>query len=101
MLHFNLVFDGKTKFPNISELIKVDHDLHKQLQENGMGLPCPQWFIEGRYGELNKMSYLENSLAYIENTATFCALAYGLLNEFYQYVMAVRPQSDPIKRFPH
>ena len=66
-----------------------------------MGLPLPQWFIEGRYGELNKVNYLENSLAYIENTTTFCALAYGLLNEFYQYVMAVRPQSDPIKRFPY
>ena len=32
MLYFHLVFDDEAKFPNISELIKVNHDLYVQLQ---------------------------------------------------------------------
>ena len=32
MLYFNLVYDDKTKFPNMLESIKVDHGLHKQLK---------------------------------------------------------------------
>ena len=41
----NLVFDEETQFPNILETIKVDRDLHVQLQYNGDQIPLPPWFI--------------------------------------------------------
>ena len=37
--YFYLVFDDETKFPNISEFLKVDNDLRLQLQYNDMPLP--------------------------------------------------------------
>ena len=41
-LFYNLVFDKETKFPKILESIKVDSDLHVQLQYNGIPVPLPQ-----------------------------------------------------------
>ena len=44
MLYFHLVFDDESKLAKILESIRVDHDLHVQLQYNGMP---PQWFAQG------------------------------------------------------
>ena len=41
VFYFHLVYDYGTKFPKILESIKVDDDLHVQLQCNGMPLPLP------------------------------------------------------------
>ena len=38
ILYFNLDFDQETKYPKILESVKVDHDLHMQLQYIGMSL---------------------------------------------------------------
>ena len=54
MLCFHLVFDDATKVPKISESIKIDDDLHIQLQYNGMPLPLPQWFVQGHNATLKK-----------------------------------------------
>ena len=41
-------FDDETKFPKMLESIKVDDNLHVLFQYNGMPLPLPQWFVQGR-----------------------------------------------------
>ena len=47
VLYFHLVFDKEAKLAKILESIRVDDDLHVQLQYNGMPLPLPQWFVQG------------------------------------------------------
>ena len=47
VLYFHLVFDDEAKLAKILESIRVDDDLHVQLQYNGMPLPLPQWFVQG------------------------------------------------------
>ena len=37
----------RTKFLKRLESIKVDDDLHVNLQYNGMPLPFSQWFLQG------------------------------------------------------
>ena len=71
VLYFYLVFDDETKFPKISESIKVDVDLHEQLLYNGMPIPLPQWFAQGHNATLKKVSHLKNLPAYIRNTTTY------------------------------
>ena len=66
--YFHLVFHDEIKFPKILEFLKVDDDLHVQLQYNGM--PLPQWSVQGHNVTLKKVTYLENFPAYIRNTAT-------------------------------
>ena len=63
----HLVFDKETKFPKIPESIKVDLDLHVQLQYNGISVPLPQWFGQGYNARLKKVSMLENLPAHIRN----------------------------------
>ena len=50
-LFYNLVFDKETKFRKILQSIKVDSDLHIQLQYNGISIPLPQWFLQGQQHE--------------------------------------------------
>lgn len=66
-----------------------------------MELPLPQWFAQGLNAALNKVSYLGNFCAHVQNTATVHDLAmctFDLLNEVHQYVMIARLQSEAIKR---
>ena len=42
VLYFHLVFDDEAKLAKILEFIRVDDDLHVQLQYSGMSLPLPQ-----------------------------------------------------------
>ena len=67
---FHLIFGDKTKFQKILESVKIDDDLHVQLQYNGMPLLLPQWFIQCHNATLNKVSYLVNFPTYIRNTST-------------------------------
>ena len=55
-LFYNLVFDKQTKFPKIQELIKVDSDLHVQLQYNDIPVPLLQWFVQGHNARLKKIA---------------------------------------------
>ena len=67
---FHLIFGDKTKFQKILESVKIDDDLHVQLQYNGMPLLLPQWFIQCHNATLNKVNYLVNFPTYIRNTST-------------------------------
>ena len=54
VLYFHLFFAGETKFPKILESIKVDDDLHVQLQYSGTPLLLPQWFVQGHNATLKE-----------------------------------------------
>ena len=64
------MFHDEIKFPKILKFLKVDDDLHVQVQYNGLPLPLPQWSVQGHNVTLKKVTYLENFPAYIRNTAT-------------------------------
>ena len=61
--------DEETSFPNIFESIKVDSNLHVQLQFNGHYEPLPPWFVDGRDAKLTRFSMLENLPPYIKKVA--------------------------------
>ena len=68
VVFYRLEFD-ENGFPKICESIKVDKELHVQLQYNGDPVPLPPWFIKGRNAKLTRASMLENLPAYIRNVA--------------------------------
>ena len=92
ILFFNIVIDEKTQFPSILESIKVDRDLHVQLQYNGIPLPLPQWFVKGCTAKLNRISMLLNLSSYIRNIAT--ENHYSILDELKERQL-YRPQGRP------
>ena len=57
-------FDEESGFPSIREAIKVDKNLHVQLQLCSKPVPHPSWFITGRNGTLTRYSMLENFPSY-------------------------------------
>ena len=63
-IYYNLFFDEESGFPSIREAIKVDKNLHVQLQLCSKPVPLPSWFITGRNGTLTKYSMLENFPSY-------------------------------------
>ena len=65
IIYYNLVFDPDTGFPNIFESIRVDTELHVQLECNGNPVPLPPWFVEGRSARLTRFSMLDNLPPYI------------------------------------
>ena len=69
IVFYNLVFDEETQFPKILEAIKVDNELHVQLQYSGSLIPLPPWFIRGHNAKLNRLSMLHNFPSYIRNIA--------------------------------
>lgn len=69
ILFYRTVFDEETEFPTVSECIRIDNNLHVQLQYNGKFLPLPKWFVQGRNAKLTHFSMLENFPSYIANEA--------------------------------
>ena len=45
----------KRNFSKILEAIKVDDELHVQLQYSGSLIPLPPWFISGHNAKLNRV----------------------------------------------
>ena len=70
VIFYTLKFDNVSKFPTILESIRIDKDLHVQLQYNGIPLPLPSWFVNGHNAKLDKLGTLENFPPYIRSTAT-------------------------------
>ena len=66
---FRINFDIHTKFPAIYETIKIDKDLHIQLQYNGNRVPLPQFFVKSHNAKLTRFTMLENFPNYIKNSA--------------------------------
>ena len=50
------------------ESVRIDKNLHVQLQYNGIPLPLPSWFVNCHNGKLDKLSILENFPPYIRST---------------------------------
>ena len=69
VIFYRLKFVNVSKFPTILESIRIDKDLHVQLQYNGIPLPLPAWFFNGHNTKLDKLSMLENFPPYIRSTA--------------------------------
>ena len=65
---YRIHFDAETHFPTIKECIRVDKNLHVQLQCDGNPIPLPKWFVKGHNSKLTKYSMLENFPQYIINT---------------------------------
>ena len=69
ILYYLLQFDDETAFPIVREAIKVDNNLHVQLQYCNNPVPLPQWFSQGRNAKLTNFSILENFPQYLRNFA--------------------------------
>ena len=64
-----LDFDDKTKFPRVFESIRIDTDLHVQLQYNGIKVPLPDWFVIGKNAKLSRVSMIANFPPYLKQIA--------------------------------
>ena len=53
ILIYRIVFDSETHFPSIKECIRIDRNLHVQLECDGNPLPLPHWFVHGLDTMLN------------------------------------------------
>ena len=84
----------ETNFPHIFEAIKVDKDLHVQLQYEGTPLPLPQWFTHGHNAKLTKYSMLENFPPYIQGVISEKADQYTLLDELCKRKL-FKPKGQP------
>ena len=60
VIYYKLEFDEVTSFPKVFGSIRVDQEMHVQLQCNGNPLPLPLWFISGTDAKLRSYSQLEN-----------------------------------------
>ena len=69
IVYYHLKFDEKTKFPRVFESIRIDTELHVQLQYNGTKVPLPDWFHVGRNAKLNRISMIGNFPSYLRNVA--------------------------------
>ena len=78
IVFFRLEFN-ENGFPRVCESIKINKELHVELQFNGNPVPLPPWFIKGRNATLTRVSMLENLPAYIRNVAV--ETPYTLLDE--------------------
>ena len=69
IIYYRLEFDTETKFPRIFESIKIDSELHVQLQYNSIKVPLPDWFVVGKEAKLNRKSMISNFPPYLKNIA--------------------------------
>ena len=91
ILIYRIVFDIDTHFPSIKEYIRIDRNLHVQLQCNRNPIRLPQWFIHGNNAKLTKFSMLENFPTYIKNIVED---PYWILNEL-QKRQHYKPKGHP------
>ena len=69
IVFFRLEYDEKTNFPQVFESIRIDDQLHVQLQYNGIRVPLPDWFVVGRNAKLNRKSMIDNFPPYLKKVA--------------------------------
>ena len=81
LVFYRIVFDEKTQFPKILESIKVDKQLHVQLQYNGDPVPLPTWFVDHNHGnvKLTRGTMLTNIVVHMRNLTS--ETHYSLLDE--------------------
>jgi len=87
VVYYKLMFQDNG-FPIVKEAIKINEDLHVQLQYRGKPVPLPAWFVSGRSAKLNRFSMLDNFSSYLLTVGEKhdeCSIANELdLREFYQ-----------------
>ena len=69
IVYYRMEFDKKTNFPALFESIRIDDELHVQLQYNGIRVPLPNWFVVGRNAKLNRKSMISNFPPYLQKVA--------------------------------
>ena len=69
IIFHNIAFHDKSGFPFVKEAIKIDRQIHVQLQLCGNSVPLPPWFVQGRNAQLTRHSMLHNFPSYL-NTFT-------------------------------
>ena len=89
---YRLVIDEDTSIPKILESIKIDTELHMQLQYNGMPIPLLKWFVEGQNAKLSRVSILEKLPAHIRETAS---QNYNVLIEELRKRQCYQPKGRP------
>ena len=67
VIYYKLKFDEDTGFPKVFESIRVDKDLHVQLQFNGNPVPLPKMFTVGTDTKLKSFGALPNFASYLCN----------------------------------
>ena len=67
VVYYNLSFNSVSGFPEVLEAIKINLDLHVELQYRSNPVPLPSWFTMGRNAKLTKLSMLQNFPAYLRN----------------------------------
>ena len=92
VLYYNLVFDETTNFPKVHEAIKIDSELHVQLQYKGIPVPLPKFFVQGYCARMTRISMLENFPSEIRRVAE--ENKYSILDEINEKKW-YRPQGRP------
>ena len=69
IIFYNIAFHDKSGFPFVKEAIKIDRQMHVQLQLCGNSVPLPPWFVQGRNAQLTRHCMLHNFQSYL-NTFT-------------------------------
>ena len=82
VVYYYLIYDEDTGFPAIKEAIKINRNLHVQLQYGGHPVSLPSWLVEGRNGKLTRFSMLQNLPVYLQNASE--KLANSILGELQQ-----------------
>ena len=81
LMFYRISYDKKTEFPKLLESIKIDENMHVQLQFNGDPVPLPTWFIDHSHGnaKLTRISMIANIITHMQNVTS--DTEYSLLDE--------------------
>lgn len=84
--------DFETNFSLLKECIRIDNNLHVQLQYYGNPIPLPHWFVKGHNAKLTRYSMLENFPSYIQNIVA--EPPNSILKELYKF-QHFKPKGRP------
>ena len=101
LIYYNLEFDDITGFPSIRECIKINRELHVELQFKGSPMPLPNWFRQGTSATLTKYTEIVDFVKYIEETAVDYKSKMWLLEELKERIFykSTKPYSSTMIRF--
>ena len=77
VLYFHLIFYDEAILAKISESIRVDDELHVQLQYNGMPIPLPHWYSQHIYETTSPATAMNSWMnlikeTFINHNSVFC-----------------------------
>lgn len=90
VVYYKLIFK-ENGFPIIRDSIKVDKEMHVQLEVLSNPAPLPQWFVNGRNALLTKFSMLENFPSYL--SSIYCNKS-NLISEI-NHLQFYKPKGRP------